>query len=79
MKEMLESQCHVLINSTYLSIVYMAFKLFLLGTQVTVIANSEIFILVTINMTRNHVCSGSDTLQVIEQIERFFFNDSFDA
>ena len=73
MKEMLESQCHILINSTYLSIVCMAFKLFLLGTQVTVIAKSEIFILVTIIMTKNYVCSGSDTLQIIEQIEGFVF------
>ena len=51
----------------------MAFKLFLLGTQVTVIAKSEIFILVTIIMTKNYVCSGSDTLQIIEQIEGFVF------
>ena len=82
MKEMLESQCQVLINGAYLSIVYTAFKLFLLVTKDIVIAKAEIFILVIIIMTKMYVCSGSDTLQVKEQIQifLFFFNDScFDA
>ena len=80
MKEMLESQCHMLINGAYLSIVYMAFKLFPLVTKDIVIAKAEIFILVIIIMTKMYVCSGSDTLQVKEQIQFFFFNDScFDA
>ena len=71
MKEMLESQCHVLINSAYLCIVYMAVKLFLLVTKDIVIAKAEIFILVIIIMTKMYVCSGSDTLQVKEQIQFF--------
>ena len=78
---MLESQCHVLINGAYLPTVYMAFKLFLLDTKDIVIAKAEIFILVIIIMTKVCVCNGSDTLQVKEQTEVFFFfNDScFDA
>ena len=70
---MLESQCHVLINGAYLPTVYLAFKLFLLGTKDIVIAKAEIFILVIIIMTKMCVCSGSDTLQVKEQKLFFFF------
>ena len=73
MNEMLESQCQVLINGAYLSIVYTAFKLFLLVTKDIVIAKAEIFILVIIIMTKMYVCSGSDTLQVKEQIQIFLF------
>ena len=73
MKEMLESQCHVLINSAYLCIAYMAFKLFLLVTKDIVIAKAEIFILVIIIVTKMYVCSGNDTLQVKEQIQFFFY------